>query len=460
MKKKIVLRKIGLIILIAFLFLLTSCSKKADESLNKEQIEKDKNLEATSIDENDFTEADEDLMTVDYKEFYDQLSPHGEWIQVNPEDVGLKSKTVSNNGSGNINISFSNFLGIKDAYATDANLGMTFVWKPSTNLAVTTSLGDAIVEGEKPGYVPYTNGQWVNTDAGWYFKAPTPAEEIVSHYGRWVNTPTDGWLWVPGRVWAPAWVDWKQNDEYVSWAPLPPSVYIDNNIINVPEINEDRYVVVEKRYFVEPTIYKYMYKENKNKVMVKEMTKTDGIMIVNKTIINKGPDVNIIQTVYGRNIDLIKIQHVKNSNEINYNDNKYLVYKPGFKKYKNRDDKNILVSEPKTFKKYYEWKVGKNEDKEIKKEEKEIRKENKQDERKIKKENKKYDNEDNNYGYDKGKKNSGNEYVKKQKNNENTNKQRSNESVKGQRDKEKTNKKKNNENKDKQNTNTKENQKK
>mgnify|MGYP001585314649 CR=1 FL=1 len=65
----------GLFILIASLFVLTSCSKKADESLNKEQKELDKNLEATSIDENDFTEADEDLMTVDYKEFYDQLAP-------------------------------------------------------------------------------------------------------------------------------------------------------------------------------------------------------------------------------------------------------------------------------------------------------------------------------------------------------------------------------------------------
>ena len=112
----------GLFILIASLFALTSCSKKADESLNKEQKEQDKNLEATSIDENDYTETDEDLMTVDYKEFYDQLAPHGEWIQVNPEDVGLKSKIASINNSGNNSFSLSNFFGIKDAYALDANL--------------------------------------------------------------------------------------------------------------------------------------------------------------------------------------------------------------------------------------------------------------------------------------------------------------------------------------------------
>jgi hypothetical protein len=433
--------------MISSLFVLISCSKKADESLNKEQKEQDKNLEATSIDENDFSEADEDLMTVDYKEFYDQLAPHGEWIQVNPEDVGLKSKIASINSSGNKDFSISNLLGVNDAYALDANLGMTFVWKPSTNLAVTTSLGDAIVEQETPGYVPYTNGQWVNTDAGWYFKAPTPAEETVSHYGRWVNTPTDGWLWIPGRVWAPAWVDWKQNDDYVSWAPLPPSVYIDNSTINVPEINEDRYVIVEKRYFVEPTIYKYMYKENRNKVMIKEMTKTDGIMIMNKTIINKGPDVNIIQTVYGRNIELVKIQHVKNSNDIKYYDKEYFVYKPGFKKYKNKDNKNIIINEPKSFKKYYEWKVVKNEEKEYKKAEKEIKKDIKKIEKEIKKENKSNGNGNKHDGYDNSKKNNGNKNIKKNSGNENKKKNNGNESVKKNNNKENGNKQKSKDNK-------------
>jgi hypothetical protein len=44
------------------------------------------------------------------------------------------------------------------------------------------------------------------------------------HYGTWVYTDRYGWAWIPGTVWAPAWVTWSYNDNYVGWAPLPPSI--------------------------------------------------------------------------------------------------------------------------------------------------------------------------------------------------------------------------------------------
>ena len=44
----------------------------------------------------------------------------------------------------------------------------------------------------------------------------------VYHYGRWAFEPQMGWYWVPGRVWAPAWVSWRRSNDYVGWAPLPP----------------------------------------------------------------------------------------------------------------------------------------------------------------------------------------------------------------------------------------------
>ncbi len=330
------------------LFVLSSCTKQADGDLNNE--EKDKSLEATSIDENDLTESDEDLTTVDYKEFYDQLSSHGEWLQVQPEEIGLQSKTASSNSSSHNSFSLSNLLGIKDAFGSSKlNSEMVYVWKPSTDLAVT-----GVVVNEAPVYVPYTNGQWVNTDAGWYFKAPTPVEETVSHYGRWVNSPTAGWLWVPGRVWAPAWVDWKQNDNYVSWAPLPPSDYIVGGTMSAPVIEDNNYVIVEKKYFLEPAVYKYnnLYSNDGSRILVSDMSGTEGIVVVNNAIINRGPDVNVIQTIYGRNIELVKIKHVKNFNDVRYSESEYNVYAPGFKRYKNKGNTKFTVNEPKSFKKY------------------------------------------------------------------------------------------------------------
>ena len=410
MKTKLILRTMGLLIMMASLFLFTSCSKKADGNLSNEQ--QDKNLEASAVDEKDFTESDEDLMTVDYKEFYDQLSPHGEWVQVKPEEIGLQPKTALSKSSGNSSFSISNLLGIKDAYAvTEVNVEMVYVWKPSADLGV------SMVAGETPVYVPYANGQWVNTDAGWYFKAPTPAEETVSHYGRWVNSPTAGWLWVPGRVWAPAWVDWKQNDSYVSWAPLPPSVYLVNGTMSVPIIEDNNYVIVERKYFLEPNVYRYnnIYYDDGNRILLSDMTGTDGIVVVNNTIINRGPDVNIIQTIYGRNIELVKIQQVRNFNDVRYSNGEYYVYKHGFKRYKNKENKRFTINEPKSFKNYGEWKVRKSEEKEFKKEEKEFKKKEKE----IRKENKGKDNGSKYNGKDKNKKHDGNDNGKKYNGNDN-----------------------------------------
>lgn len=420
---------------LTLLVLFSSCSKTADGNLTKEQ--QDKNLEATPLDEKDFSEFDEDLSTVDYKEFYEQLAPHGEWIQVNPEEVGLKPQTARLQNSDYKRFSLFNLLGFNDAYAaSDLNAGMVYVWKPSPELVVTK------VEGVAPVYVPYTNGQWINTDAGWYFKAPTPVEETVSHHGRWVNSPSAGWLWVPGRVWAPAWVDWKQNDSYVSWAPLPPSVYVVNGTMSVPVIDDNNYVIVEKRYFLEPEIYRYnnVYYDNGDRILINGMTRPDGIIIVNNAIVNRGPDVNIFQVLYGRNIELVTIQHVNSNNNVKYTEKEYCVYSPKFKRYKNKDNKRFSVNEPKSFKKFDVWKSEKNENREYRKEEKEIKKEYKKEEKEYRKENKSNDNDMKN-GNDNNRKQNGNYEGKKNEkdnegrknNNDNGNKRNGNENKKGKK---------------------------
>jgi hypothetical protein len=74
-----------------------------------------------------------------------------------------------------------------------------------------------------PGFRPYASGgRWRWTDAGWYFDSDWPWGGIVFHYGRWWADPVQGWVWVPGSTWAPAWVDWRWGGGYVGWEPLPP----------------------------------------------------------------------------------------------------------------------------------------------------------------------------------------------------------------------------------------------
>lgn len=72
------------------------------------------------------------------------------------------------------------------------------------------------------GWRPYTHGRWVWTRWGWTWSSSWPWGWCGFHYGRWWRAPAHGWVWVPGRVWGPAWVAWRHGPGWVGWAPLPP----------------------------------------------------------------------------------------------------------------------------------------------------------------------------------------------------------------------------------------------
>jgi hypothetical protein len=69
---------------------------------------------------------------------------------------------------------------------------------------------------------PYSDGHWEDTDRGWYWDSNERFGWATYHYGRWVLVDGEGWVWVPGDEWAPAWVSWRDSDDYCGWAPLPP----------------------------------------------------------------------------------------------------------------------------------------------------------------------------------------------------------------------------------------------
>jgi hypothetical protein len=104
----------------------------------------------------------------------------------------------------------ANFDEALSPYGEWTDVDGTRAWRPS-----------AAVVGED--FQPYaTNGQWVSSDYGWYFQSDYPWGWAPFHYGRWALDPNYGWIWIPGSVWAPAWVDWRIGGGYIGWAPLPP----------------------------------------------------------------------------------------------------------------------------------------------------------------------------------------------------------------------------------------------
>jgi len=79
-----------------------------------------------------------------------------------------------------------------------------------------------IPSGVGDDWQPYTDGQWVDTDWGWSFESDDPWGWAAYHYGRWGFWPDFGWFWVPGFTWAPAWVAWRWSDGYACWSALAP----------------------------------------------------------------------------------------------------------------------------------------------------------------------------------------------------------------------------------------------
>lgn len=138
-------------------------------------------------------------ITVSFQQFYDELSPYGEWID-------------------------------------DPDYG--YIWVPNVD----------------PDFQPYaTNGRWVMTDYGNTWVSNYDWGWAPFHYGRWNYNRRFGWCWVPGYEWGPAWVGWRSGGGYYGWAPLGPGVSIGINI-NIPS---SYWIFVPQRYILSTSIHRY-----------------------------------------------------------------------------------------------------------------------------------------------------------------------------------------------------------
>ncbi len=79
-----------------------------------------------------------------------------------------------------------------------------------------------------PHWRPYAqNGQWFYTADGWHWQSNYQWGGTTFHHGRWFwESDRNGWLWVPGREWSPAWVTWRDHGDNIGWAPIPPTASV------------------------------------------------------------------------------------------------------------------------------------------------------------------------------------------------------------------------------------------
>jgi len=217
-----------------------------------------------------------DPSEVTYQNFYDDLSPYGQWID-------------------------------------DPNYG--YVWLPDVG----------------PDFKPYaTNGHWVYTDEGWAWDSGYPWGWAAFHYGRWFFQDGYGWMWMPGNEWAPAWVTWRNSDEYYGWAPMGPNVSYGAAYGGGYAPPPHYWCFVPHRYIASPQVNNYYVRETNNVTIINRTTIINNTTIVNNTRNVRyaaGPDAGEVGRYSGASIRPMSIRNGRNPGDRSNNGN-FTVYRP------------------------------------------------------------------------------------------------------------------------------------
>ncbi|TMB13985.1 MAG: hypothetical protein E6J66_02155 [Deltaproteobacteria bacterium] len=156
---------------------------------------------------------------------------------------------------------------------------------------------------------PYVYGRWVWTDAGWAWASDEPFGWAVYHYGRWAWSPAVGWMWVPGRIWAPAWVTWRWTDGYAAWCPMGPR----SVIVEQPSL----WVVVPTRHFLEPVPH-YVVPRPQRRVFATPSW----------NVAPAGPSVTVIERAIGRTVRPLAVGDARTPASARAGSSSVIFYRP------------------------------------------------------------------------------------------------------------------------------------
>lgn len=207
---------------------------------------------------------------VTYQQFYDELSPYGNWI----------------------------------SYP-----GYGYAWVPQV-----------------AGFRPYsTNGYWVYTTLGWTWMSNYRWGWAPFHYGRWMLDARFGWLWIPGYEWAPAWVAWRGGGGYYGWAPLGPGMGIN---ISIGVIPNNYWSFVPNKYINSRSIGNY-YVSNNTTIINNTTVINNNYYNNDRTVVyNTGPRISEVEKATSTKIAPIRVINSSAPGSTAVNNNELSIYRP------------------------------------------------------------------------------------------------------------------------------------
>lgn len=164
---------------------------------------------------------------------------------------------------------------------------------------------------------PYTDGEWVRSEQGWTWRSNEPHGWATCHYGRWVRHVREGWMWVPGSEWAPAWVSWRKSETHIGWAPLPPEAHsgrgFNASVDAYFDIGVRNYnFVPRERFGAGRTYVGRIVEPERNVTIIQNTVNVTNISYRNSggsmVIVNEGPDVNFANERAAAPIQIVRLQ--------------------------------------------------------------------------------------------------------------------------------------------------------
>lgn len=169
---------------------------------------------------------------------------------------------------------------------------------------------------------PYTDGYWASTDAGWTWVSDLDWGWACFHYGRWFRSPVWGWCWVPGSVWAPAWVFWRGSDDWIGWCALPPDrEFRRGHDFDFDDIDFNDHAwwpgwcFVHKRFFDDWHVFGHLSPLARNVTLIEETKNATKLSERNGRGMNESISVGEIEHATGRSIRSFRLEDLPPSGE-------------------------------------------------------------------------------------------------------------------------------------------------
>ena len=178
---------------------------------------------------------------------------------------------------------------------------------------------------------PYELGRWAYTnDYGWYWVSDEPFGWATYHYGRWGYDNGYGWFWVPGNVWAPAWVTWRSTDDHIGWAPLPPPNrgYAFAASISSVEVGLGAWHFVQASDFLAPNLATVVIERRRNGDIFRNARPLGSVRVVNNVVVNNVVNIERIERTTNRQVVVHRINDRDRPGRADVNQNSISAYRP------------------------------------------------------------------------------------------------------------------------------------